>query len=522
MARKLLLYVTAWRATVYESQGASLRLLQSFPNDDEGYNGFAAFIKGVRSGLVYLLADLVEEDFHLELVPAVRGGDRRQLLARKLAQRYRDTSLSLSLSLGTERTQRRDERVLLSSFTNTQLVQPWLNVLRETDLALVGAYSVALMAPALVKRLGQVKAPCLLVSLQPAGLRQSLVTQGQIRFSRLGPLDPAEADQPARVAAAFAAETVRIHQYLTAVRVLPRDEAVLDVVLLAPAGRRALVQAAASDTPQLRYRVVDVAEAADAIGLKRYPQGAGAECLYLHLLANARPREQYLSERLRHNFRVWQGRMALLFGGAAAAGACVLVAAAQWWEIRDVREQVQRERMLARSLSEDYSRVTAKFPKIPTSSDNLRLTVQQYGALLKQVRYPDVLLSDVGAVLGRSPGIELESLRWEQAVLRERPRASAAAGAPVAPAPAGTADNRNEMLEISARVVGVPANDYRAVNDIVSAFIERLRAQAKVEIVSRRLPFDVGSETSLSGDVGNDRPAESSTFQLLVARKQTP
>ena len=74
----------------------------------------------------------------------MRGADRRTLVGRKLAQRYRDTSLSLALSLGFEKTQRRDERLLLSSFTNNAQFQPWLNVLREREAAVAGVYSVAL------------------------------------------------------------------------------------------------------------------------------------------------------------------------------------------------------------------------------------------------------------------------------------------------------------------------------------------------------------------------------------------
>ena len=175
MAEKRLIYLTSWRATVYTVRGSALEIGQTFANDEEGYEAFAIYLRGLRKTLFYVLADVVEEDFHLETIPFVRFGDRRMLLRRRLAQRYRDTSLSLAISLGTEKTQRRDERVLLSSFTNTQLFQPWLNVLRQSELPVAGVYSVALAAASLTKRLGHPKSPCLLVTLQPAGLRQTLV-----------------------------------------------------------------------------------------------------------------------------------------------------------------------------------------------------------------------------------------------------------------------------------------------------------------------------------------------------------
>jgi hypothetical protein len=91
---------------------------------------------------------VVEEDYHRDTIPYLGRNDRRQLLARKLGQRYRDTSLTLSLSLGYEEGERRNENVLYASFSNTQQFQPWLAALAQKAVRLVGVYSTALLAPA--------------------------------------------------------------------------------------------------------------------------------------------------------------------------------------------------------------------------------------------------------------------------------------------------------------------------------------------------------------------------------------
>ncbi|MGH8696288.1 MAG: hypothetical protein ACREVS_07430, partial [Burkholderiales bacterium] len=186
--QKRLLYFTATRVLLYRWAHGRLAVESSYANNEDGAHAFAAQLRGAPVSLFYVLVDIVEEDFHQENVPFVRGSDRRALLARKLAQRYRDTSLSVALSLGYERTQRRDERMLFSSFTNNAPFQPWLAALREREAAVAGVYSVALLAPQLAAKLGSKKAPLLLVSLQQAGLRQTYVENGKIRFSRLGPL----------------------------------------------------------------------------------------------------------------------------------------------------------------------------------------------------------------------------------------------------------------------------------------------------------------------------------------------
>src|SRR5688572_10871649 len=134
MADKRLLYFTAQSVTAYKWKGGDLTADQVFSGSDEGVAAFGTYVSDSPKALYYMLVDLVEEDFSQESIPAVRGKDRRSLLDRKIAQRYRDTTLALALSLGTSMTGgRREEKVLFASFTNTQPFQPWLSVLRSRD-----------------------------------------------------------------------------------------------------------------------------------------------------------------------------------------------------------------------------------------------------------------------------------------------------------------------------------------------------------------------------------------------------
>src|SRR5215831_3222956 len=115
--------------------------------NEKGVGEFSRYVKGNPESLYFILADVVEEDFFQENLPYVRGSDRRALLARRLAQRYRDVSLAVPISLGSEtHAGRREERVLYTSFTNTQQFQPWLDVLRAAKARVVGVFSVALVA----------------------------------------------------------------------------------------------------------------------------------------------------------------------------------------------------------------------------------------------------------------------------------------------------------------------------------------------------------------------------------------
>ena len=208
MPSKRLCYFTSQRVTAYLWKKGELQKEGVFAMSEKGVAEFSRYVAGAPESLFYVLADVVEEDFFQENIPYVRGADRRALLARKLAQRYRDASLALPLSLGSEtHAGRREERVLYMSFTNTQQFQPWLEALRSNDASVVGVFSVALVAAQTGKRLGFKGGRYLMVSRQQAGLRQSYIENGRIRFSRLGRVDSSD---PRIIAQDFAAESLRI------------------------------------------------------------------------------------------------------------------------------------------------------------------------------------------------------------------------------------------------------------------------------------------------------------------------
>lgn len=62
-------------------------------------------------------------------------------------------------------------------------------------------------------------------------------------------------------------------------------------------------------------------------------------------------------------------------------------------------------------------------------------------------------------------------------------------------------------------------SDYRAITQIIDQFTDALRQQPGIEVVSRRLPFDLTVEKSLSGDIGAQRATEVPRFTVVLSRK---
>src|SRR5690349_19904194 len=326
-----ILYFTAEDHYLYRSAGRALELEAKFSGDEAGIAAFRDYLRGQRGALFAVVADLAGEDFHEEQVPSLRGADREAVLSRRLAQRYRDTRLAAALSLGTvDAAERKNERVLLTSFTNTQQLTPWLDALEESGAKLAGVYSIPLLAPALAKRLAARETRQLLVTANRAGLRQCYVENGKLRFARL----ERTVDMVPQALAMFVrSETQRLVQYLVTLRALPREGSAVQVMVVAPPGHKAVFEQAMTSDARLVFRVVEDAEALSAAKLSRVPEGTAAEALFLNLAAHHPLSEQFASREDQHRYFIWQLQRAIVATGLVGFGACAVLGANRWYDV---------------------------------------------------------------------------------------------------------------------------------------------------------------------------------------------
>ena len=510
MATRRILYFTAEDHYLYRSAGAALELEAKFSGDDLGLTAFRDFLRGQRGGLFAVVADLAGEDFHEEQIPFVRGADREAVLSRRLAQRYRDTRLAAGLSLGqVAGAERRNERVLLTSFTNTQQLSPWLDALEEAGARLAGVYSVPLLAPALVGRLGVKEARVLLVTANRAGLRQCYVENGRLRFARL----ERTVDMVPQALAMFVrSETQRLVQYLVTLRALPRDGSAVQVLVVASPGERASFEQALTSDARLHFRVIDYADAQRAVKLRRPPEAAAAEALFLHLAARRPPAEQFASREDRRRYFIWQLQRGIVAAGAAGFALCALVGASRWIEVMSLRSQVEDQLLAARSATQQYERITSSFPVTQTSTENLKVTVVEFRRIAERSADPQRSFQHISRVLEQYPQFELDSLRWAAG------RPGEMRDAPLKPSTQPGSDSV-VLVEVSGRVQATQRNDYRGITAQVQRFASALVGEG-YELVRTQLPFDITSEGVLTGDIGGAaESSEAPRFTVTLARR---
>ncbi len=518
MAEHRILYFSAEGHAVYRSAGRRLETEASFAVDEGGLAQFKEYLGGREGALFSVLADLAGEDFHEDQIPLLRGSDREAVLQRRLAQRYRDTRVAAALSLGQIMAgERKNERVLLASFTNTEQLTPWLDALDAAGVKLAGVYSVPLLAPILAAKLGVKGGRAFVVTADRAGLRQCYVEEGRLRFARL---ERAGEMSPQALAAFVRSETQRLAQYLATLRALPREGGPVQVLVVAPKGERATFEQALVSDARLAFHSVGLEEAARALRLAAMPTGMQAEGLYVHLAAKKPPKEQFASREDTRRYFFWKLQRGVIAAGAAAFLACAAVGGSRSLEASSVRGQARVQAQQASRAAQQYERITAGFPVTQTTTENLKIAVVEFRRLAERSADPQQALVHVSRVMERFPQMELDGLTWSVGQPERRTEASAAPKPAAAPGGAGAApSDLYVILDISGRVNATQRNDYRGITNQVQSFAGAL-ASSGYELVRTQLPFDVTSEGVLTGDIGSaDTSTEAPRFTITVARK---
>jgi hypothetical protein len=511
MSTKLVLYFTASEHALYRVAGGTLEPEGRFAADDQGLEEFRATLRARPGALVYIAADLAGEDFQEDQIPYVRGNDRQMVVQRRLAQRYRDTRLAAAISLGHVADERRSERLLLASFTNTQQFTPWLDAVAEAGARLSGVYSVPLLAPALAARLGVKTGRVLVVTVTGAGLRQCLVEDGRLRFARLE--RTGENMTPEALAAFARAESLRLVQYLGTLRAIPREGPPLQAQVIAPAAHRAAFEQALVSDMRLSFSTVSLEDAARKSGLKRLAAGAAGEQLYLYLTARQAPKEQFARGEDRREYFLWRLQRALTMAGVAGFLGCAAYAGSQWLEVFDLQQQAAVQRREAGEATRKYQSITASFPVTQTTTDNLKATVVEFTRIASQSASPEPAMVYLSQAVEKFPQFEVDAISWS--VGKPPSPAAAPKPAPGAPVPGG---EQMQLLEVSGRVNATRRSDYRAITGQVQRFAEALQTDPAWRIVRTQLPFDVTSEGTLSGDIGATEGNEAPRFSVTVGR----
>ena len=523
---KRYLYFGANQLRCLQETANHFKLEAIFNTDSQSITNFSKYVQNHVDCNWYFVVDTVEEDYASESIPLLWGNDRQLVLRRKIAQRYRNNSFTLFATIGKTNGARREEQVLLSSFTNSQQFQPWLTVLQKQKARLVGVYSVSFAAPRILDRLMDRTSSAILVSGNSAGLRQSYVLGNKLRFSRLGKLDSLP---PSELAQTYLTETLRLHQYLIAMQIMPRHEKNPVALMIVPDNLAEVVRARCANNAELRFQIISVGQAHSKCGIVAAKVDSLAETLYLQAIGQG-PRSipQYANQTQRLEYRLWWLGRALYLGSGLTTFSSVVLAIIFSLGTRELEAQTLKVNTSAKAAFERYAQLEANYPKSPIPASELRILIRNIKTIEENLTSARDFLIPISNALRNTPQIDIDYISWgpgsgaqvTQKTTANRPSSEQVRTAEL-PLHDGSPSRFFQLSEIKGRISVAQSSDYRAIGAIAEQFASAINNQPGFQLVALRLPFEINAEKSLQGMIGASRPTSPPEFDLQLAKTQT-
>jgi hypothetical protein len=168
------------------------------------------------------------------------------------------------------------------------------------------------------------------------------------------------------------------------------------------------------------------------------------------------------------------------------------------------------------SLAADqYQRITSTFPVTQTSSENLKVAVVEFRRIAERSASPEQAFLHVSQVLQQFPQVEIESLNWS---VGKPPTPLKPAATPPGSARQELAGDSAVLLELTGRVNATQRDDYRGITAQVQRFAGALGGSSGYQVVGTKLPFDITSEGTLTGDIGGSE-TEAPRFTIVLSRR---
>ncbi|GHU03276.1 hypothetical protein FACS1894158_01320 [Betaproteobacteria bacterium] len=509
MKPRRLLYLCTSQMTAWHWRAGALVREATFPSTQAGWQQFRYYLAQNSKSVFSLLVNVAEEGFHIETIPYLRGADRRTVIKRKLAQTFPNTPLCSALSMGHEKDRRKNEMLLLVAFTNPAFFQPWLDAIRAANAMLSGIFSLPLLAPSLLKKLSVPPDPCLLLSVQDQSIRQSFFEKGELRFSRLTPLQHSGISD---IAQALATESIKLQQYLAGQRLLNRGQTITAHILAHPDAFKE-IQNTCADTPALRFDLIDISECARRIGLKTEARDMRAESLFLHLLRLDRSCPQFAGDDLRRSFRIAQSRSLSRSAGVLALIVCLLLSGKNLFDARQITQDAEVLRAEAALARQAYTDIVRTFPGVPADNETLKLVIGRYLAEERRSTTPADFYREISRALQIEPSIEIDRLDWEISDGVD------AANTTDSGSPGGESSESivvRGTLRLDARVTS------RQLLGAFSRFVDALRSNVNLQVEVLQQPLDIASGASLRGSDVESEGEKPREFALRVTRRIKP
>lgn len=518
--KKLVLCATANHLLAGFWHAGQLQSYQIFNNDDAGHDAFAIMLQKNTAIPLYLLADTVSEDYRIEHIPHSLGMAKRELIARKLKQRYRGLDYCAAYFINRETDQRKDDLFLFVALNNVDFLQDWLVRIQAAKAPLVGIYLMAMLSQILLKRLKLISPHILLCEKLSSGLRQTYLHNGYLRMSRLVPNMPTESDQ---LNDFYLAETEKTRLYLISQHFITH-ETTLSLVLVNINDANHQTSSRLNSQSGFTWVDVNVRQLAAKMHLPTDLIIKTPALLNMQLLLSGAVLANLAPKSLTKQYQLSQIKQ-LINLATIVLGLLGLIAVA--WFVQQGLNYTSALNQAAKETAiqlQRYDEVSKKLPEMPFSATNLKAVVALNSTIATYQKSPKRLMLVMSAALEKLPEVQIDRLRWVFTSDLNIKDEDKLLTSPVENVNVRlTADHKNiyEIGFITAEIANFNG-DYRAAQLSVYKLLAALKKDSNVAQVNElQAPINLNSYTGQQGNMA-DVPAikkSAALFKLKLILK---
>ncbi len=503
-------HLTDSALTTFLVEGRTLVAAVRYENDAKGIARFRRDLERAPDLVSRLVLDITGEEFHDELVPHVFSRDQHKILQRKIQQRYGRLRWVWHQHQGREKRGRRDDRYLVGAVTRPEVVEAWLVPIEAVGVPLEAITSVPLLTPRLARLLQVRGRQQLFVSLDDRdGIRQTFISNGRLRASRLAPMRRGDDEQ---IADQVLEEVARMKRFLHSTHLLPWNEE-LQVILLAGTRLIALMGRVRSKTEEVHYHHYDLHALAARFRFKGFEDTDHAGPFFALLAAGRRRPQSYATSSERHCYFHHQARAALQrLALVVTLGGVVGVA----WQMAGVVEEHRRIADLENQILDFQGRRARLVARDPEAARHDGFAMAEAVRFEHQLRpwlgSPFEVLEPLGRSLLGHPDIRLKNLE----VIQNPPPAAGDEMAPPQPGPPRIQVLASGVMEKNGRAYRVLYKEFREL-------LQRLVKTERFEMpVVERWPLEVRPDRSLVLVDQQTRQEDEIPFRIRLTAREAP
>lgn len=519
LAMKRLFYFTGYRLSVLHWKGKELVGSSSFEPTEAGLNQFREYLSRTRNIPGKFLVDVIEEDFRNEKIPHVGSRDRKAVINRLIDRYYRSSEdFCYSETIGREKQGRKDDIVLLGAMTNPQLIEPWLYILDECEVALSGIWTLPIISKYLLKTLSASSGVVLLVSQQVnSNVRQTLFRDGKLVTSRQSIINQ-DINDISAIGSLAAPEVERTIAFLRAQNLISANEVINLHILGGSEQLDSLRQSFVTDEKQ-NVSVHPLTQLHKKLGLKAVGDKF-SDNLFAWLCLNSRfTASHYGASRI---FKRHQNK--LLATGLYAASLLVLIVAILLTEL-NISDAIEYEKssVLLKKEEQHYKELYASkfkdFEEVFQNAGVMNAAVDLAERItVNASTSPLDFLIGLSNILSRdnSSTVKIDKIEWRSVNINEKTKKIQKANF--------TAKMPVKHLAVITGRIDDPVHDYRASTEHIERIISYLKDNERIENVEvRQMPVDLRSNSKFSTasgvDVRSNENAEMSgvfSFEIMM------